>query len=220
MIEAVLFDLDGTLVDTAPDMGGALNNLLIEENLEPIAMDIIRPLVSQGGLVLTRLGFAGKVPEQEIEPLRQRFLHHYRAIVADESRLFDGYETILAELDNRAMPWGVVTNKPEWLTHPLLEQLGLAPRCGVVIGGDTLEHRKPHPMPLLVAAERLGLACDKCVYVGDDERDIVAGKAANMKTLVAAYGYIEDAGAIEGWEADGVIDHPGDLLQHKLMRQL
>jgi phosphoglycolate phosphatase len=220
MIEAVLFDLDGTLIDTAPDMGGALNNLLIEENLEPIPMDIIRPLVSQGGLVLTRLGFSGKVPEQEIEPLRQRFLHQYRAMVADESRLFDGYEAILDELDNRAMPWGIVTNKPEWLTHPLLEQLGLAPRCGVVIGGDTLEHRKPHPMPLLVAAERLGVTCDNCVYVGDDERDIVAGKAANMKTLVAAYGYIEDADAIEGWDADGVIDQPGDLLQHSLMRQL
>jgi len=220
MIKGVLFDLDGTLIDTAPDMGGALNNLLIEENLDPITMDIIRPLVSQGGLVLTQLGFSGKVPEQEIEPLRQSFLHHYRPIVEKETRLFDGYEAILDELDNRAMPWGIVTNKPEWLAHPLLEQLGLAPRCGVVIGGDTLEHRKPHPMPLLVAAERLGVACDNCVFVGDDERDIVAGKAANMKTLVAAYGYIEDADAIEGWDADGVIDQPGDLLQHSLMRQL
>lgn len=182
-------------------------------------MEIIRPLVSQGGLVLTRLGFSGKVPEQEIEPLRQRFLHHYRAVVADESKLFEGYEGILDELDRRTMPWGIVTNKPEWLTHPLLEQLGLAPRCAVVIGGDTLEHRKPHPMPLLVAAERLGVDCDKCIYVGDDERDIIAGKAASMKTLVAAYGYIEDADAIEGWCADGVIDQPGDLLQHSLMRQ-
>ena len=219
MIEAVLFDLDGTLIDTAPDMGGALNNLLVEENLAPIPMEIIRPLVSQGGLVLTQLGFSGKVAAQEIEPLRQRFLHLYRARVADESRLFDGYETILGELDRRAMPWGIVTNKPEWLTHPLLQQLGLAQRSGVVIGGDTLEQRKPHPLPLQVAAERLGVDCNKCVYVGDDERDIVAGKAANMKTLVAAYGYIENADAIEGWDADGVIDRPEDLLQHWLMRQ-
>lgn len=219
MIEAVLFDLDGTLIDTAPDMGGALNNLLVEENLAPIPMEIIRPLVSQGGLVLTQLGFSGKVAAQEIEPLRQRFLHHYRAIVADESRLFDGYATILDELDRRAMPWGIVTNKPEWLTQPLLQQLGLAARCGVVIGGDTLEQRKPHPLPLQVAAERLGVDCDKCVYVGDDERDIVAGKAANMKTLVAAYGYIEDADAIEGWNADGIIDRPDDLFQHWLMMQ-
>lgn len=197
MIKAVLFDLDGTLIDTAPDMGGALNNLLIEEDLDPIPLESLRPYVSQGGLVLTRLGFEGKVPEAEIEPLRQRFLQHYRAIVAENSRLFDGYEDILAEIENRAMPWGIVTNKPEWLTHPLLEQLRLAQRCAVVIGGDTLENRKPHPQPLQVAAERLGIACADCIYVGDDERDIIAGKAANMKTLVAAYGYIEDAGAIE-----------------------
>ncbi|MDH3759996.1 MAG: phosphoglycolate phosphatase [Gammaproteobacteria bacterium] len=218
MIKAVLFDLDGTLIDTAPDMGGALNNLLIEENLEPIPLQNLRPFVSQGGLVLTRLGFEGKVPEAEIEPLRQRFLQHYRAIVANDSRLFDGYDSILTEIESRAMPWGIVTNKPEWLTHPLLEQLGLAQRCAVVIGGDTLENRKPHPQPLLVAAERLGIACDNCVYVGDDERDIIAGKAANMKTLVAAYGYIEDAGAIQGWDADGIINSPADLLQHSLMR--
>ncbi len=219
MIKAVLLDLDGTLIDTAPDMGGALNNLLIEENLDPIPLESLRPYVSQGGLALTRLGFAGKVPEDAIEPLRQRFLHHYRTIVADNSRLFDGFENVLAEIENRAMPWGIVTNKPEWLTHPLLEQLGLAQRCAVVIGGDTLKNRKPHPQPLLVAAERLGIACNNCVYVGDDERDIIAGKAAKMKTLVAAYGYIEDADAIQGWDADGIIDSPDDLLQHSLMKQ-
>ncbi len=217
MTKAVLFDLDGTLIDTAPDMGGALNSLLLEEGLEPIPMARIRPYVSQGGLVLTRLGFDGKVPESEIEPLRQRFLDHYRAIVANDSRLFDGYEGILSELEARSIPWGIVTNKPEWLTHPLLQQLDLAERSGVVIGGDTLEHRKPHPLPLQVAAERLGVNTEQCLYVGDDERDIVAGKAANMKTLVAAYGYIEDGTDIESWGADGVIDSPGELLQHPLM---
>jgi len=217
MIEAVLFDLDGTLVDTAPDMGAALNNLLVEENMRPLPLAVIRPLVSQGGLVLTRLGFAGKVPEAEIEPLRQRYLQHYHAIVADESRLFEGYAEILDELEARSIPWGIVTNKPEWLTHPLLEQLDLALRTGIVIGGDTLEQRKPHPLPLQVAAQRLGVSCDNCIYVGDDERDIVAGKAANMKTLVAAYGYIEDAASIETWQADGVIDRPHDLLGHPLL---
>ncbi len=216
-IEAVLFDLDGTLIDTAPDMAGALNNLLIEENMDPLPLERIRPLVSQGGLVLTRLGFDGKVPETQIEPLRQRFLHHYRAILADNSRLFDGYDSILDNLEQRAMPWGIVTNKPEWLTFPLLEQLGLARRCAVVIGGDTLAERKPHPLPLQVAAERLDRTCDKCLYVGDDERDVIAGKAANMKTLVAAYGYIEDATDIERWRPDGVIDRPADLLQHPFL---
>ncbi|MDH3218959.1 MAG: phosphoglycolate phosphatase [Gammaproteobacteria bacterium] len=219
MIEAVLFDLDGTLIDTAPDMGGALNNLLIEKSMAPLSLTTIRPYVSQGGLVLTRLGFAGKVPERDIEPLRQRFLAHYREIIADESRLFDGYPAILDDLETRGMPWGIVTNKPEWLTHPLLERLDLARRAAVVIGGDTLEQRKPHPLPLQVAAARLGIDCDKCVYVGDDERDIVAGKAANMKTLVAAYGYIENHDDIESWEADGVIDTPADLLRHSLMRR-
>ncbi len=217
MIDAVLFDLDGTLVDTAPDMGAALNNLLVEENMQPLPPARIRPLVSQGGLVLTRLGFAGKVPEAEIEPLRQRYLQHYHKIVADESRLFDGYAEILDELEARSIPWGIVTNKPEWLTRPLLEQLDLAQRTDVVISGDTLTQRKPHPLPLQVAAERLGVGCNNCIYVGDDERDILAGKAANMKTLVAAYGYIEDAARIETWHADGVIDQPQDLLRHPLL---
>jgi phosphoglycolate phosphatase len=218
MPEAVLFDLDGTLIDTAPDMGGALNNLLIEENLPPLPLESIRPFVSQGGLVLTRLGFAERVTEAEIEPLRQRFLQHYRAVVADNSRLFDGLELVLEDLEARAIPWGIVTNKPEWLTHPLLEQLGLATRSAVVIGGDTLAQRKPHPRPLLEAARRIGIDSEQCIYVGDDERDIVAGKAAQMKTLVAAYGYIEDADTIDSWNADGVIDQPSDLLQHPLMK--
>ena len=215
--EAILFDLDGTLIDTAPDMGGALNNLLREENREPLPLSTIRPYVSQGGLVLTRLGFGDSVTEAEIEPLRQRFLQHYLAIIADNSRLFDGFEAVLADLEARSIPWGIVTNKPEWLTFPLLEQLELAARSAVVIGGDTLAQRKPHPQPLLVAAERIGVVARRCVYVGDDERDIVAGRAAQMKTLVAAYGYIEDATEIAGWNADGVIDRPSELLQHPLL---
>lgn len=217
MPEAVLFDLDGTLIDTAPDMGGALNNLLIEENQPPLPLQQIRPYVSQGGLVLTQLGFGEHVAAAEIEPLRQRFLQHYRAIVADNSRLFDGFEAVLAKLESRSIPWGIVTNKPEWLTHPLLQQLGLASRTAVVIGGDTLAQRKPHPLPLLEAAQRIGVDARQCIYVGDDERDIVAGKAAQMKTLVAAWGYIADAAEIAGWDADGVIERPVDLLEHSLM---
>ena len=218
MPEAVLFDLDGTLIDTAPDMGGALNNLLREEGRQPLPLASIRPFVSQGGLVLTRLGFGDRVDEAEIEPLRQRFLQHYRAIVADNSRLFDGFEQVLGELETKSIPWGVVTNKPEWLTLPLLEQLHLASRCAAIIGGDTLAQRKPHPQPLLEAAARIGVDSAGCIYVGDDARDIVAGKAAQMKTLVAAWGYIEDAGMIADWDADDVIEQPLDLLQHPLMQ--
>ena len=217
MIEAVLFDLDGTLIDTAPDMGGALNRLLQEENHEPLPLASIRPHVSRGGLVLTQLGFADKVDAEEIEPLRLRFLQHYRAGIADESRLFDGFDEILSELERRELRWGIVTNKPEWLTQPLLRELGLDRRAAVVIGGDTLANRKPHPEPLQVAAARLGIDCENCVYVGDDERDVIAGRAANMKTLIAAYGYIEDADAILAWGADGIIDSPAELIGHELL---
>ena len=217
MIEAVLFDLDGTLVDTAPDMGAALNNLLIEEKLAPVPMDIIRPFVSQGALVLTKLGFSEHVPESEIEPLRQRYLDHYRAIVADNSALFDGFEQVLESLDNQGTPWGIVTNKPEWLTTPLLEQLALNDNAAVVICGDSLEQRKPHPLPLIVAAETIGIDCQSCVYIGDDPRDIDAGKAAKMKTLIAAYGYINQDIDLNQWQADGVIEKPIDLLTHPLL---
>jgi len=217
MIEAVLFDLDGTLIDTAPDMSTALNNLLVEENLAPIPLDIVRPYVSQGGLVLTQLGFSNYVAECEIEPLRLRYLDHYRAIVANDSVLFDCFEQILSRLEEQGRPWGIVTNKPQWLTTPLLEQMNLDQRAAVVICGDTLEQRKPHPLPLIVAAETIGVACENCVYIGDDLRDIVAGKAANMKTVIAAYGYIKQDTNLAEWQADSIIHHPLELLSHPLL---
>jgi phosphoglycolate phosphatase len=218
MIAAILFDLDGTLIDTAPDMGAALNNLLIEEGLAPIPLEIIRPYVSQGALVLTRLGFSEQVAESEIEPLRLRYLEHYRAIVADDSVLFDCFEEVLDRLEERNIPWGIVTNKPQWLTTPLLEQMGLHKRAAVVICGDTLEKRKPHPLPLIVAAETIGIACKNCVYVGDDPRDIEAGRAAKMKTLIAAYGYISKDTSLDEWRAGGIIESPLDLLTHPIVR--
>lgn len=217
MIEAVLFDLDGTLVDTAPDMGTALNNLLIEENFAPILLDAIRPYVSQGALVLTQLGFSKHVSESDIEPLRLRYLDHYREIVADKSALFDPFDEVLETLEKQDMPWGIVTNKPEWLTTPLLKKLKLNERAAVVICGDTLEQRKPHPLPLIVAAETIGIACENCIYVGDDARDIMAGRAANMKTLIAAYGYIPKNTNLDEWQAEGVIEYPIDLLSHPLL---
>ncbi len=215
MIEAVLFDLDGTLIDTAPDMGGALNNLLIEEGLPPLSLEAIRPYVSRGGLVLTQLGFSGHVEEAEIEPLRQRYLQHYYTVVADKSSLFDGFEKILNVLKVRDIKWGIVTNKPEWLTWPLLSQLDI--HSPVVICGDTLEHRKPHPLPLQVAAERLQVSCQNCIYVGDDERDIIAGKAADMKTLIAAWGYIGLDTNLDDWQADDIVLQPQDLLIHPFL---
>lgn len=213
MIEAVLFDLDGTLIDTAPDMGDALNRLLIEEGHTPLPMETIRPQVSRGGLVLTRLAFGSLVAEVEIEPLRLRFLQHYHDGIANRSSLFPGMSQVLTQLEEWGIPWGIVTNKPEWLTLPLLEKLDLEQRCQVMIGGDTLKQKKPHPLPLLTAARRLSVKPDHCIYVGDDERDIVAGKAACMQTVVAAYGYIEIDTNINAWQADAIIASPLELLQ-------
>ena len=155
------------------------------------------------------------LPSLKSNPLRQRYLQHYRDIVADNSVLFNGFEEILLTLKDNQLAWGIVTNKPEWLTTPLLEQLGLS--SPVVICGDTLEHRKPHPLPLQVAARNLGIDCQKCIYVGDDERDIIAGRAANMKTLIAAYGYISTDIVLDDWQADGIIQQPLDLLDHPLL---
>jgi phosphoglycolate phosphatase len=160
------------------------------------------------------LGFSEQVPESEIEPLRLRYLDHYRAIVADDSVLFDGLEEVLNALERRNIPWGIVTNKPKWLTTPLLEQMALDKRAAVVICGDTLDKRKPHPLPLIVAAETMGIACKDCVYIGDDPRDITAGRAAKMKTLIAAYGYIKPDTRLDEWQAGGIIEHPLELLSH------
>lgn len=213
MTKAVLFDLDGTLIDTATDMGAALNNLLREEGHQPLPIDVIRPFVSQGGLVLTRLGFADKVAESAIEPLRQRFLDHYRAIIAESSRLFPGMHEVLAQLEAWNIPWGIVTNKPEWLTFPLLQQLELQQRCQVVIGGDTLPEKKPHPLPLLTAAGRLAIESQQCIYIGDDERDIIAGKAAGMETVIARYGYIPPGTEVDRWKADAIVNSALQILQ-------
>jgi len=222
MIEAVLFDLDGTLIDTAPDMGAALNNLLLEEGYGSLPLESIRPFVSQGGLVLTQLGFGNSVSEQEIEPLRQRFLQHYRDIVADNSAFFEGMEEVLITLEKNNLLWGIVTNKPEWLTTPLLNQINLEQsnlnqRSSVVICGDTQEFKKPHPQPLIIAAETIGVACQNCIYIGDDKRDIDAGNAANMITLSAAYGYIEATTDLSEWKADGNLNQPLDLLSHPFL---
>ncbi len=215
MIEAVLFDLDGTFIDTAPDMGGALNKLLVEEGLPQLPLEDIRPYVSQGGLALTRLGFAKHVNEAEIEPLWLRYLQHYRDCVADQSKLFSEIKEVLERLQMKQIAWGIVTNKPEWLTTPLLGKLGIS--SPVVVCGDTFEHRKPHPLPLLKAAEILGVPCQNSIYAGDDERDVIAGKAAGMKTLIAAYGYIPTTTDLSSWSADGIIQRPLDLLSHQLL---
>ena len=208
---ALLLDLDGTLLDTAPDMGGALNELLIENGRAPLPAETIRPQVSHGSARLVSIGFP-EARDADYERLRLRFLDIYATRLADETRPFPGSLELLAELDRRDLPWGIVTNKPGWLTDPLLETLGLARRAACVISGDTLPERKPHPMPLLHAAERIRVDPRHCVYAGDAERDIQAARAAGMTAVIAAYGYIGDDENPGGWDAAGMVGDPLDLL--------
>ena len=208
---ALLLDLDGTLLDTAPDMGGALNLLRAEHGLEPLPGEVIRPVVSHGAMRLVALGFP-ETTGDAFESLRLRFLELYAANLAVGTRLFPGFEAVLDQLEARGLPWGIVTNKPGWLTDPLLAALGLDRRAACAVSGDTLPERKPHPLPLLHAARLVGVDPGRCVYVGDAERDIQAGRAAGMTTVVAAYGYISDGEDPRAWQPHGVVNSPDELL--------
>lgn len=211
-VRGVLFDLDGTLLDTAPDMIGALNELRAEAGREPLPFGQVRPYVSHGSVALVRLGFP-EVPEAQFEALRQRYLLVYAARLAAETRPFEGIVELLAALERAAVAWGVVTNKPGFLTEPLLEALGLRQRAGAVVSGDTFPERKPHPRPLLHAAAELGVPPAHCLYVGDAERDVQAARAADMRALVARFGYIGPMDRIEEWQAHGSIDSPLEVLE-------
>jgi phosphoglycolate phosphatase len=207
----VLFDLDGTLLDTAPDMAGALNELLAERGAPGLAYDRVRPHVSNGSLALIQLGFGIQADDPGFETLRERFLALYLARVARETRLFDGMERLLLRLESAARPWGVVTNKPARLTEPLLEALGLTSRAGAVVSGDSAARSKPHPDPLILASEIIGVPPEECLYIGDARRDIEAGREAGMRTLAAAFGYILPDDPPEQWGADGIVWDPGDI---------
>jgi phosphoglycolate phosphatase len=208
---AVLFDLDGTLLDTAPDMVGALNLLRVEEGMDPMPFEHLRFHVSHGAARLVAIGF-GCGEGDRFESLRRRFLDLYRSRLCEATRLFDGLDEVLLELEGRDIPWGVVTNKPAWLTDPLIQAVGLGHRAGCVVSGDTLAERKPHPLPLLHAAQLLGVSAADCAYVGDAERDIQAGRAAGMRTLVAAFGYISAEEDPRAWMADDIVFEPAGLL--------
>lgn len=216
---AILFDLDGTLLDTAPDMVGALNRLRAEQQLEALPFAQVREHVSHGALRLVRVGFPG-IAGDAFERLRLRFLELYAANLADATCLFPGLAEVLVHLEADGVPWGVVTNKPAWLTDPLMERIGLARRACCVVSGDTVAERKPHPLPLLHAAMLAGVAPERCVYVGDAERDIVAGRAAGMQTVVAAYGYLGEHDEPAAWNAAGIVHQPAELLDWVTLRHL
>jgi phosphoglycolate phosphatase len=208
---AVLFDLDGTLLDTAPDMVGALDELRRENGFAPLPFEEVRALVSHGSGRLVRLGFP-EADSERLAVLQRRYLEIYAAALSARTRLFPGMDAVLAELAARRLALGVVTNKPSWLTEPLLKQLGLRERFACVISGDSLSERKPHPMPLLHAAKLAGAAPEDCLYVGDAERDVQAARAAGMRSLVATYGYLADGEDWRAWGGDGAIASPAELL--------
>lgn len=209
---AVLFDLDGTLVDSAPDLAGAANDLRASRGLAPLPYAQLRPMVGAGARGMVGVAF-GVAPGQEaFDELKDAFLARYAERLLHSTRVFEAIEPVLAALDAACAPWGIVTNKAMRFTDPIVRGLGLHPRAAVVIAGDTTPHAKPHPAPLHEAARRLGLAPGQCAYVGDDLRDVQAGRAAGMATLAAAWGYLGQGGSIDAWGADVVLNAPGELL--------
>jgi phosphoglycolate phosphatase len=215
---AVLFDLDGTLADTAADLAAAVNKMRRVRGLDLVALDKLRPLASAGARGLIGGAF-GKTPDDAgFTALREEFLANYAADICIETTLFPGIPEVLDELASRGVPWGIVTNKAQRLTTPLADQLGLTSIAGCIVCGDTTPHAKPHPAPLLHAAELLAMAPAQLVYVGDDLRDVQAGRAAGMLTVAAAYGYCgNDLPAIE-WQADYVVNSTEELTA--LLREI
>ncbi len=211
-VQAVLFDLDGTLADTAPDLAAALNRLRAEQGLEPLPLEQVRPFASAGARGLVHVGFDAKPGDSEYDALREAFLEFYREHTCVDTQLFPGIPELLQELARRAIPWGVVTNKATRFTDRVIEALKLAPAC--VVSGDTTPHLKPHPAPLLHAAGLLALPPAQCLYLGDDLRDIQGARAAGMRTVAVDWGYHHPASGGPGtWQADAVISQPLDLIR-------
>jgi len=209
---AVFFDLDGTLADTARDLAEPVNAMRVERGLAPMPLEALRPFASMGARGLLGAGL-GVTPEQDgYERLRIDFLARYERAICVHTRLFEGMDEVVSRLEARGIVWGVVSNKVERYVRPILAALGLLERSATAIGGDTTAHAKPHPEPLYHAARLAGLAPARCVYVGDDRRDVEAGRAAGMWTVAAAYGYCGDASPPHAWGADHLIDTPLALL--------
>lgn len=211
-IRTVLFDLDGTLADTAPDLADALNGILEERCRRTLSFDTIRPIVSHGTNALIYLGFELSPGEAGFTQIQQRLLEIYKENIANRTRLFPGMGEVLEEIEGRGLNWGVVTNKPAFLTEPLMEALGLHTRAACIVSGDTTKNRKPDPEPMFYASMLAGSAPGSCLYVGDAERDIIAGRRAGMITLAALFGYIGEHDTPGQWGAHGMIEHPKEIL--------
>jgi phosphoglycolate phosphatase len=210
--EAVLFDLDGTLIDSAPDLAGAANDLRALHGLPPHPFAVLRPMVGAGARGMVGAAFGVKPGDTQFEALRDAFLARYAERLLERTQVFDAVQPVLQALESAGVRWGIVTNKAARFTEPIVDGLALRVRASALVCGDTTPHSKPHPAPLLEAASQLGLRPARCAYVGDDLRDVVAGRAAGMATLVAAWGYLGDGPPMHEWGADAILGTPADLL--------
>ena len=210
-LSGVLFDLDGTLIDTAPDFAVVVNRLLSAHNQPPLAYEPIRATVSKGARALVTLAFGIKEGEENFESLRQELLSLYSQHLAVKTCLFPGMDTLLNRLEQQHIPWGIVTNKPRLYAEPILKALALDTRCSALVCPDDVTHTKPDPEPLHLACEKASINPNQCIYVGDHRRDIEAGNNAKMTTIAAAYGYIEEYDPAESWEADYLVQSVAEL---------
>jgi len=208
-IEGVLFDLDGTLLDSAPDLYAALAEQCVEEGVPLPPYAPVREVVSRGSRAILRCAFADR-GEQGLEALVPRYLQLYQGMMAQRTQMFDGVEDLLARIESNGLRWGIVTNKAAFLTDELVDRIGWAKRASAVVSGDTLPVKKPDPAPVLLACERAGVQPAHCLFVGDDRRDIQAGAAGGLYTVAVGWGYL-DGGNPHEWGADAVLDHPGEL---------
>ena len=211
--EGIFFDLDGTLADTAPDLVAATNKLLVARKLTPKPYEFLRPYASAGARGLLEGAFGISPDHEDFVALRDEFFSNYEKALLVDSKLFDGIEHLLDQMDAANLPWGIITNKSERFTNPLTDLMGLRQRAVSTVSGDTTPYSKPHPEPILHAARTSNIDPSKSIYVGDDIRDVLAGKAAGMKTVAAAYGYCGCKEPPEAWGADYIANNPLDLLQ-------
>ncbi|SFK29904.1 HAD family hydrolase [Methylophaga sulfidovorans] len=210
--DAVFFDLDGTLVDTAPDLAYALNQVLAEHHAPMLSLETIRPVASDGSPGLINLAFGISPDAPEYPAIQARFIELYRLHINRESRLFDGIENVLQTIEKSGSKWGVITNKPAFLTDPLMQALNLSQRASCIVSGDTTANSKPHPDPMLFACTASNVSPENCLYIGDAQRDIEAGNIVNMDTLIAHYGYLKSTDQPETWQAKATIYKPEEIL--------
>ncbi|ADL55329.1 HAD family hydrolase [Gallionella capsiferriformans] len=212
-VKAVLFDLDGTFADTAPDLAAALNQVRFTRNLTPLPLEVLRPQASHGSAGLLKVGMNVTPDSPDFIELRDIFLNHYANNICVHTALFEGMSDLINELELRSLPWGIVTNKPHIYTLPLMQALGYADRAACLISGDTCSNAKPHPDPMNKACEIINIAPENCLYLGDDVRDMQAANAVNMRGVIARYGYISADAKLENWAAHAMIDTPLELLK-------